>query len=235
VALAAGSQVSLQGNEVGGGTLGEGYTSKAVDEALVHLNEGLRLAPQDVSIHEGRLHVLEVSGRFDEMVKALDESATIYKGEGTPDIWLAYAAELGDMGEPTAGLRFCEVLDRHYPNNSNIIGNVGALHNMLKQWDLGLPYERRAVELNPTDPIDTWNLGWTLDHLGQDQEADKWMSKAMQLGAKSEDLTQRKCLYGQFLVRKMNKKSDGCALVQANCEEGDRSVCSEAPATNDPK
>ncbi len=235
VVLAGGSQLSIQGNEVGGGTLGEGYAPKAVDEALVHLNAGLRLAPQDISLHEGRLHVLEVAGRFDEMVKALDESATIYKGEAAPDAWLAYAAQLGDMGEPSAGLHFCEVLDRHYPNNSNILGNIGAFHNMMKRWDLGLPYERRAVELNPTDPFDTWNLGWSLEHLGQDVEADKWMSKSLQLGWKSEDAEGPRCLYGKFLVTKMKKRSEGCALVQANCEEADRSVCTVLPATSNLK
>jgi tetratricopeptide (TPR) repeat protein len=230
VALAQGSQLNLSGNEVGGGTLGEGYTRHAVDEALRHLNEGIRLAPQDRSLHQGRLHVLEVSGRFDDMVKALDESATIYTGSDAPQIWLAYAGELSENGEPTAGLRFCEMLDKHYPNNSDIIGNIGAFNNELGNWDKGLPYVRRAVELNPTDPIDTWNLGWSLDHLGQDEEANKWMSKSIELGGQS-DASQRKCLYGQFLVTKLKKEQDGCALVQANCDEGDRSVCKKAGGT----
>jgi len=235
VTLCRGSVLSVNGNEVGGGSIGEGYTPAAADEALKHLNEGIRLAPQDVSIHQGRLHVLEVTGRFDEMAKALDESIGIYSGPGTPDIWLAYAAELGNDGQPTAGLHISEVLYKHYPNNSDVIGNLGAFHDMLKQWDQGLPYLRQAVELNPKDPIDTWNLGWALDHLDQTEEADKWMSKSLQLGDNSEtsDLN-RKCLYGKFTVTKLHKKTEGCALVTANCDADDRAVC-EAQATSTPK
>src|ERR1700722_1059534 len=69
VALCKGARTALNGNEVGGGTLGAGYAPEAVDEALKHLNEGIRLAPQDVTIHEGRLHVLEVAQRYDDMDK----------------------------------------------------------------------------------------------------------------------------------------------------------------------
>jgi len=79
VALCGNDVVLLQGDNAGGGTLSGGYTSEAVDDALVHLNLGLKLAPQDMSIHQGRLHVLESSGRYSDMVKALDESCTIYK------------------------------------------------------------------------------------------------------------------------------------------------------------
>lgn len=226
VALAQGSRLSLQGNETGGGTLGEGYSSEAVEEALSHLNQGIRLAPQDRSIHQGRLHVLEVSGRYEEMVKAVDESASLYKGADAPDIWLAYAQELAEGGEPTTGLHFCEVLDKHYPNNSSIIGNIGAFLNMLDQWDQGLPYLRRAVALSPSDAIDTWNLGWSLKFLGRNDEANTWMAKSIQLGGES-DVSQRKCLYGQFLATKMNKVSEGCALVRSNCGEEDRSACEE--------
>lgn len=230
VALARGSQLSLEGNEVGGGTLGTGYTTEAVDEALVHLNEGIRLAPQDVSLHEGRLHVLEVAGRYDEMAKALDQSITIYKGPGTPNIWLAYAAELAEAGEPTAGLKISEVLLKHYPNNSDVIGNVGAFYDMRKQWDKGLPYLRRAVELNPADAIDSWNLGWALDQTNQIDEADEWMSKSLQLKSDPNDLNERKCLYGQFLATKRNDLPKGCALVRSSCEADNQKVCEKRSA-----
>jgi tetratricopeptide (TPR) repeat protein len=225
VALEGGQQLSLQGNEMGGGSLGSGYSAQTIDEALKHLNRGIVLAPQDISLHEGRLHVLEVSGRFDAMLSAIDESATIYTGSDAPDVWLAYASELADMGDPTAGLKFCEVLEKHYPNNSNIIGNIGAFHNMLKQWDLGLPYVRKAAEMHPTDPIDTWNLGWTLDHLGQLEEANKWMALSLQLDPKGANVPERNCLYGKFLVTKMKKVEAGCKTVKANCEAGDQVVC----------
>jgi tetratricopeptide (TPR) repeat protein len=225
VALRRGQQMRLEGNETGGGSLGAGFTTQAVDDALKHLNKGIALAPQDLSLHQGRLHVLEVSRRFAAMLEAIDESATIYTGSDAPDVWLAYSAELADMGEPTAGLKFCEVLDKHYPNNSDIIGNIGAFHSMLNQWDLGLPYVRKAAEMHPTDPIDTWNLGWTLNHLDKLEEADKWLALSLQLDPKATDLPERSCLYGHFLITKRKKVEAGCKMVKANCEAADQDVC----------
>lgn len=46
VALSGHDIVQLQGDDTGGGTLGEGYTPEAVDEALAHLNIALKLAPR---------------------------------------------------------------------------------------------------------------------------------------------------------------------------------------------
>src|SRR5579863_563289 len=84
VALCGHDLIQLEGDNAGGGNLHGSYTPKAIDEALEHLNLGIKLAPQDVTIHCGRLYLLEISGRYNEMVKALDESATIYKGKDAP-------------------------------------------------------------------------------------------------------------------------------------------------------
>ncbi|HEX5284871.1 MAG TPA: hypothetical protein VFW30_12190 [Bryocella sp.] len=231
VALFKGSHLALNGNEVGGGTLGEGYSNEAVNTALVHLNEGLRLAPQDVSIHQGRLHILEVAGRYDEMDKALEQSINTYKGPGTPDLWLSYAAELANYGQPTAGLHLSEVILKHYPDNPDVVGNLGAFYNMLHQPENGLPYLRRAVELDPDDAIDTWNLGWALVRLDQFDEADKWMARSLDLKSDPQDLRERKCLYGQFLVTKRKNAAKGCPLVRTACEADDQSVCKEDATT----
>jgi Tfp pilus assembly protein PilF len=131
------------------------------------------------------------------------------------------------MGQPTAGLHLCLMLDKHYPNNSNIIGNIGAFYDMLKQWDKGLPYLRRAAAMHPEDPIDNWNLGWALSHMNLDEEADEWMQKSIQLDRPGDESKERKCLYGQFLVIKRNKRKQGCALVQSSCDKDDRKVCAK--------
>ena len=47
VALLGNGVVFVQGNDVGGGYIGSSYTSQAVDEALLHLNEALKLSPQE--------------------------------------------------------------------------------------------------------------------------------------------------------------------------------------------
>jgi len=63
VALCGHDLIQLQGDDNGGGTLSGGFAPEAVDQALVHLNLGIKLATQDLSIHQGRLHILEVASR----------------------------------------------------------------------------------------------------------------------------------------------------------------------------
>src|SRR5437870_2686214 len=45
VELARGERLELNGNDTGGGALGEGWSREAVDKALAHLNKGIQLAP----------------------------------------------------------------------------------------------------------------------------------------------------------------------------------------------
>ena len=225
VDLAQGESISIMGNDTGGGTLGPGYAPEAIDKALAHLNKGIQLAPQDLSIHQGRLHILEVSGRFDEMAKALDESVTIYIGPHALESWLAYDFELGDAGQAKAGLEIAEVLNRHYPNNHEIVGNMGAFHDMLKQWDQGLPYLKEAVALAPDDPLDNWNLGWAYVHLDQNQEADKWMTKAIKLDPTEKQTPGCKCLYAEFVETHLKERARACSLEKASCEQDRQTAC----------
>ena len=227
VELAEGQHLQLSGNDVGGGSLGEGWTPEAIDKALIHLNKGIRLAPQDLSIHQGRLHVLEVSGRFDAMSKALDESIAIYKGPKAFETWMAYDFELGDAGQAKAGLQIAEVLNRHYPNNHEVIGNLGAFHSMLKQWNEALPYLKQAVTLAPNDPLDNWNLGWAYEHLNQDNDADLWMSKAIRLDPSEKQTPDSKCLYAEFVDTHLHDSLRACKLERASCAKDEQSACTK--------
>jgi hypothetical protein len=64
VALCNKAVTMLEGDDAGGGSIRSGFPADAIDEALLHLNKGLELAPQDLSIHQGRLHILEKGGRY---------------------------------------------------------------------------------------------------------------------------------------------------------------------------
>jgi tetratricopeptide (TPR) repeat protein len=227
VELYEGQSISLLGNDAGGGTLGEGYTTEAVDKALVHLNKGIQLAPQDKTIHEGRLHVLEVSGRFAAMIQAVDQSANLYHGADALQLWLNYCPELADMGQARAGLEFSEMLDRHYPNSHDVIGNIGAFYSMLKEFDKALPYNQHAVELAPRDPFDTWNLGWTYNHLGNTDEANKWLSKAIEIDPVGKDAPDRNCLYAEFVEKKLYDTMRACTLEKASCEADRQTACTK--------
>jgi len=227
VELAKGSQLNIMGNDTGGGSLGQSYTPEAIKAALVHLNKGIQIAPQDLSIHEMRLYVFESAGMFKEMETALEDSISIYKGADALQAWLAFDAELADMGQARAGLNFAEVLNRHYSHSHDVVGNIGAFHNMLGEHDQALPFEQEAAALAPTDPLDVWNLGWTYNYLGQTAEADKWMSKSIALDPTGKQAPGSKCLYAEFVDTKLHQPERACKLEKASCEPDRQKACTK--------
>src|ERR1035438_1877230 len=101
------------------------------------------------------------------MVKALDESCSIYKGNEGVQAWLDYTSELFEDKQFRASLALLEVLDRHYPDSHDVLGNIGANHLMLREDEQGITYLRRAADLAPKDPIDAWNLGRAEEHTSE--------------------------------------------------------------------
>ena len=226
VALCGNSMIEIEGDDVGGGTLRGSYAPEAIDEALVHLNLGIKLAPQDLSIHMGRLHVLEISGRYDQMIKALDESCTLYRGKEAPDSWLAYAPELADLRQYSAGLEFMKVIDKHYPDNSDILGNIGAFLSMLNRPAEALPYLQKAAELAPKDPINTWDLGRAYDHSDQISLADQWYQKGIALMTDADQRKNSSCLYAEFVENKLKDSARACRLEKQSCPKERQTACS---------
>jgi tetratricopeptide (TPR) repeat protein len=225
VALSGSNVVLLEGDNAGGGTLRSSYIPEAVDEALVHLNLGLKLAPQDLSIHWGRLHLLEVSGRYDEMIKAIDESSSIYKGNEVPNTWLAYAPELADLRQYGTALEFMKVLDKHYPNSPDIIGNIGAFLMMLKKPTEAIPYLQKAVDLAPKDAVNAWDLGRAYDNTDQNSLADKWYQKGLSLPIDPDQPKNTPCLYAQFVEKKLHEKERACTLEKKDCSTEEQTAC----------
>jgi len=229
VALCGHGIIQLQRDDAGGGTLGEGFQPDAIDEALKHLDLGIKVAPQDLSIHQGRLHILEVSARYSEMVKALDESCDIYKGKDALDAWMAYASELYDLRQYQAGLDFMKVLEKHYPDNPDVLGNIGAFLSLLKKDSEALPYLQKAVQLAPNDPINAWDLGRTYDYAGQIELADTWYQKALSLDTNTGRRKQSSCLYAIFIETKLHDRARACQLEKKDCEEDKQTACAASP------
>ncbi len=228
VALMGNSATMVEGDEAGGGNLHGGFTAEAADEAIKHLDLGIKAAPQDLSIHQGRLHILEVTGRYEEMVKALDESATIYTGKDGLDAWLAYAPELDEARQYTAGLKFMKVLDKHYPNNSDVIGNLGAFSEALKQYDEAIVYLKKAVEMAPEDSINAWDLGRAYDFGGHIEEADRWYQKGMSLERDTERRKDQSCLYAVFVEKKLKELPRACEMEKKSCGVEEQTACAGA-------
>jgi tetratricopeptide (TPR) repeat protein len=220
--------IELQGDDAGGGTMGGGFTPEAVDQALEHLNLGIKLEPQDLSIHQGRLHILEVAARYSDMVKALDESCAIYKGSEVPDVWLAYSMELMDLRQYQAGLEFMKVLDKHYPNNPDVLGNIGAFLSLLKRDPEAIAYLQKAVQLAPKDPINAWDLGRTYDYAGQIELANTWYQKALSLVTDPKQLAKTSCIYAEFVEKKLHERARACLIEMTNCAEEERAACTDS-------
>ena len=233
VALWGADTVRLEKEDNGQVVVFDEYIPAAVDESLTHLNRGLQLAPQDLSIHQGRLHVLEISRRYDDMPKALDESCTIYKGKDVPYEWLAYSSELIRLGQYHVGLEFMKVLDAHYPNNPDVLGNMGAFLSMLKRDPEAIEYLKRATDLAPKDPINAWDLGREYDFAGQIALADQWYQKSLPLMTDPEQKKQSLCLYAEFVEKKLKDRTRACALQEQSCEAEQQTACA-APANSPP-
>lgn len=193
------------------------YPAPLADEALAHINRGLALAPADMKLNVGRLFVLAEAHRYEAVGPAFEDTLkNMPEGDWTAD-WQQVIADMVADGVPRGALAVAEVLYAHFPDSHEAAGNVGSLHDMLKEWDQGLPFLRKAVELAPADAIDTWNLGSALDRMGEDDEAQKWMSASLKLTSDPESLKQRRCLYGQFLVVKRRQTAQGCTLIRSAC------------------
>ncbi len=234
VALIGADTVRMDKDENGQVVIFDEYIPEAVDDSLSHLNRGLQLAPQDLTIHQGRLHVLEISRRYGQMAKALDESCTIYKGTGVPDAWLDYSSELMHLGQYQAGLELTKVLDNHYPNNPDILGNMGALLSVLKRDPEAIEYLKRATDLAPKDPINAWDLGREYDYAGQTPLADQWYQKAISLDTDPDQRKDEWCLYAVFIEKKLNDRARACTLEKQNCPADHQTACAAPTSTKAP-
>ena len=221
-----GDVLTLQGDDQGGGSLSSTYKPEAVDDALAHLNRALKLAPQDLSIHQGRLHLLEVSSRYSDMVTALEESCSIYKGREGVQAWLDYTSELFEDKQFRASLALLEVLNKHYPDSHDVLGNMGAINLVLRHDDQGIAYLRRAAELAPNDPIDAWNLGRAYDYAEKIELADQWYKKGLALDSDSTRRQHSTCIYAGFVGSKLHDAKRACEIQRANCPVNQQSACS---------
>ncbi|MGA2831587.1 MAG: tetratricopeptide repeat protein [Terracidiphilus sp.] len=229
VSLCGHDIIQLQGDDAGGGTMAGGFTPEAVDEALKHLDLGIKLAPQDLSIHQGRLHILEVAARYSDMVKALDESCDIYKGKDAFDAWMAYAPELNDLRQYQVGLDFMKVLDKHYPNNPDVLGNIGAFLSLLKRDSEAIPYLQKAAQLAPNDPINAWDLGRTYDYAGEIELADTWYQKGISLETDTARRKESSCTYAIFVEKKLRDPVRACQMEKKDCAREQQTACAPSP------
>jgi tetratricopeptide (TPR) repeat protein len=217
VALSKSSMIIVEGDDVGGGSLRSGVAGEGVDEALKHLKAALSLSPNDLSIHQGRLHVLMMAGRYSDIPSALLDSIKKYKGDNAIEAWLAYSPRFHAAKQYRAGIEFLKVLDQNYPNEHRVIANLGAFYAMLKDDDNALIFAKKAVDLNPNDPINNWNLGRLYDYTNKIALADKYYLKAIELAGTKATTYQYYCVYSDFVETKLKNTQRACELRKKYC------------------
>ena len=230
VYMGAGRGVVLEGDDAGGGVIRPGVEWKAEDEAIEHLNKAAALSPGDISIHLGRIALLRYSGRYHDIAGYLDKSVKAYApydgmSEAALDDWLATLYPLFEARQFKAALASFKVLEEHFPKSHKVIANVGAVLMMLKRDDEAIVYVKRAVEMDPKDPINTWNLGRLYDFTGKTELADKYYSKYMTLNDSEAQRKVNACTYAWFIEEKLKDRKRACRMQREFCPKVKQTGC----------
>lgn len=225
LALINSSMMYIEKNDRGGLMRG-GYTQEATERAIGYLEKGIDLSPDDLSIHQGRLHVLMMAGRYHDTAGALEDSLKRYSGEDALESWLDYSPRFYSAGQFDAGITFLKVLEQKYPVEHRIKANIGAFLAMLERDEEALEYSREAVNLNPDDPINNWNLGRLYDYTGRIKDAEKYYSKSIELMKKNNDTgNEYFCIYAGFTYEKLNARERVCSFFKEYCPKESPEEC----------
>ena len=212
---------------------GQGGADKklaGIRRGVKHLDDAIELAPGDLSIHQGRLHLLRVAGLMAEMAKALEDSIRRHPGADWLDAWKAYPREYYQARRFEQAVLLYRVLDSHFPDDHTIISNMGAALAMLERGAEALECFQRAVKLSPDDPIDNWNLARLNDFMGKLDEAQRGYERALALKQDDAARANGTCVYAEFLEKKRNDRKRACELQRkASCPA--QTACTAVPAS----
>ena len=189
-----------------------------IRRAVTHLDAAVELAPDDLSIHQGRLHLLRTAGLMVEMTQALEDSIRRHPRADWLPAWKAYPREYHEAQRFEQAVLLLRVLDRHFPDDHTIISNMGAALAILERDAEALECFQRAVKLSPDDPIDNWNLARLYDFMGKLDEAEKGYERALTLKQDEAARAAATCAYAEFLEKKRDDRTRACKLqLRAAC------------------
>jgi tetratricopeptide (TPR) repeat protein len=201
-----------------------------IRRAVGHLDAAIELAPGDLSIHQGRLHLLRMAGLVAEMAKALEDSIRRHPGPDWLHAWKAYPREYYEAQRFEEAVLLYRVLDRYFADDHTILSNMGAALAMLQRDAEALECFQRAVKLSPDDPIDNWNLARLYDFMGKLDEAQSGYERALALKQDDAARANGTCVYAEFLEKKRNDRKRACELQRkASCPTP--TACGVVPAS----
>lgn len=214
------SQAPAEGH---GDGMHQGWNKAGADQAIEQLEQAMKLAPDDLSLHQMRLFVLSRSGQMNKLPQALENSLQIYTGPDALDHWLSFAREFWNAKELGLGLEYLDVLAAKYPDNAKILGNLAAFAGQEGKLDLALEYALKSVELQPENPRNQWNLASLYEHRGEHEKADAQFQKALPLFKDPAMADSAWCTYGLFVENTLKDSERAKKIIEKHCKK------SEAP------
>jgi tetratricopeptide (TPR) repeat protein len=227
LALVDASTIFVEKSEGSGGQIRSGFHGEGVNASLSHLEQALDLSPNDLTIHQGRLHILMQSGRYDDLAPALADSLMRYTREDALDAWLAYSRGFWEWGFYNPGVEYLRVLERRYPRDHRIKANLGAFLGYLGKDNESLDLSEQAVALAPDDPLNNWNLARQYDYMGRIEEAEEQYTKALALYEGKKPTMPIFCYYAEFVQEKLQDKDRACAIRKERCPEMHEKYCAK--------
>jgi len=106
-----------------------------------------------------------------------------------------------------------------YPSQLDSYININVAYQTLGQYDKGLPYGQKAVQLQPDDTIASANLLIDLLVLGRLEEAKAEIARAHQLGMDGSTTYQVYCLLTYFLTGQPNEMQAVVRQVAGRIDE----------------
>ncbi len=91
------------------------------------------------------------------------------------------------LGDYEQALTEFEAAERGMPNSSDVLAALGYIHRRLRHWDRSIDYNERAIELDPRNASEIWNLAFTLELLGDFEAADRRYREALSIRPNTDE------------------------------------------------
>lgn len=184
---------------------------------LKHVNAAIKLTPQDLPLHFARINLAVKQDNADDINRFLEDSMATYNEKGA-NIWLPFAADLFYQGQHKGAMKFLHVLNRHFPKDASVLGNLAAIYMSVQKVDLAETFVNQALALNADDALNNWNLARIFDVSGRHNQADGQYQKAIGLlEAQGQAQDVAYCMYADFLEKRLGQKQRSCEYSAVNC------------------
>ena len=181
-------------------TLLTAYPNKpeAIDEALTHIGQCLRLKPDDPLPLWGFANVFFETPKPPAAVERLADLLRPFAGRSDAHFFLGMIAEA--RGQNAEALAQYEAALKHNPSNAAILVKLGLVRDREGKFDEAIAYFQKAIQLEPANTVARFNLGVALLQQGKDSQGLKELGEVLRL--KPNDAATHFCMAFAYLYSK---------------------------------